>query len=206
MNRTEERLKDALDAVGETLRPGDVPPPRFAERRRTRTFRRIVPMVAAAAVVAVAAGGAALAGGVLDGTDGAAASPAASPSPSTVRAPTSVHVSVYLCTRTSSNEACRGRDATPREAQMIGKRLEAMSIVEHVDFESRMEAYERWRKRFASETEFEMSVRAGDLPEMYRVWVRGAGNDAAVRKGAVAVRRAVTGLPGVDQVVIEGKG
>ncbi|OLT27305.1 hypothetical protein BJF79_01475 [Actinomadura sp. CNU-125] len=54
MNGTEERLKDALDAVAETLQPGDVPPPRFAEARRARTVRRFVPMAAAGALGAAA--------------------------------------------------------------------------------------------------------------------------------------------------------
>ncbi|GGU92291.1 hypothetical protein GCM10010182_04390 [Actinomadura cremea] len=213
MNTTEERLKDALDAVGETLRPGDVPAPGFAERRAPRSFRRIVP-VAAAAAIAVAVGGGVLAGGALDGTNAAkgtqaangAPEPSAAPSPSRPPTPSASPtatpasgpgVVVYLCTRTLPGPACHGREATNRDRRVIGERLNGLPFVRAVQYESTEAAYERWKERFAESPEFDENTREGDVPASFRVRV----DD---RESVKSLKRALTGVSGIDRIVVEG--
>lgn len=220
MNTTEERLKDALDAVGETLRPGDVPAPRFAERRAPRSFRRAVPMAAAAAI-AVAVGGGVLAGGALDGPNGAngtngangrqaangapeptatpsPSSPTATPSPSASSTPASgTGVAVFLCTRTSTGPDCHGRETTKRERSLIGERFNDLPFVRAVQYESTEAAYERWKERFAGSPEFDENTREGDVPASFRVRV----DD---RESVKSLERALTGLSGIDRIVVEG--
>ncbi|MBE1532895.1 permease-like cell division protein FtsX [Actinomadura algeriensis] len=210
MNRTEERLeerlRDALGAVAGTLRPGDVPPPEFAERRRARAFRRTTPMVAAAATLAVTIGAGMLAGDRLGGTDGAAP-PLAPASPSTAPdGTTPAHVSVYLCVRGSDNLRCGKRDASKWERQMIEKRLKHVPFAVRVQYESRQEAYVRFKSEYAGSPGFEESTAAGDVRDSFRVWLRDTGNEAARVKHAAAVQQMLTGLPGVDEVVLEGTG
>ncbi|QFG22553.1 permease-like cell division protein FtsX [Actinomadura sp. WMMB 499] len=202
MNATEERLKDALGAVGETVRPGEVPPPRFARRRAPRAYRRFVPMAAAAAI-AVAVGGGALAGGALDrGPDGAA-SPGGAPTPApTVSAETKgatgAYITVFLCTDPTvvDRAACHGRGASAREKQFIEQRLRTMPIVERAVYESKQQAYERFKERFAGSPEFEESVKVGAVPDAFRVRVR-AGESPE------AVQRRLEGVPGIAEVVVE---
>ncbi|RSN61921.1 permease-like cell division protein FtsX [Actinomadura sp. WAC 06369] len=198
MNGTEERLKDALDAVAGTVRPGDVPPPRFAERRRARTFRRVVPMAAAAAIAA-AAGGGALAGGALGGTGGTVR-PGAASGPSAA-APAEPHLTVFLCVRTSPEPRCGGRDATPEQRREVRRVLSRMDVVARIDYESLREAFERFEKRFAESSDFAGNAEEGDIPASYRVWLRDPGDERRTEQNARIVQDAVRGLPGVEQVV-----
>ncbi|MFI0486028.1 permease-like cell division protein FtsX [Actinomadura sp. 9N215] len=188
MNEPEERLTDALKDVGETVRSGDVPPPPFPDRPPTTTpFSRPLVMGAMIAAFVVVMGGV-VAGGYLavDRTFGDRNAAASSERT----------VSVFLCTKSSSAQKCRGGDATEQQKQEIKRRLQAMRQARRVDYESKKQAYERLKTALADDKELLESVRAGDVPDSFRVQV-------ADTEDARAVKAAIDGVPGVDAVIID---
>jgi hypothetical protein len=195
MNATEERLRDALKTVGDTIGPADVPEPRFAAPRR-RLSRPVLAVAAVAASAAVVVGGAAL-GGVFAPSSKIAplASPPASPSPS---APTAPKITVFLCLKTSANPSCDGRKATGPQKQAIRRQLEAVPSVRGVEFESSTQALERFERRFRDSPWVDRMLKRGDIPESFRVTLA-PGSD-----GRDAMK-AVLGTPGVDTVIVEGR-
>ncbi|OLT27304.1 hypothetical protein BJF79_01470 [Actinomadura sp. CNU-125] len=92
-----------------------------------------------------------------------------------------------------------------RQRMLVEKRVETIRGVERVEYETKREAYERFKKRFEDFPQFEKSSEVGDIPDGYRVWLRPAANDAAQEKNAAAVQRIVQDLPGVQRVTIEVK-
>ncbi|MFA1546701.1 permease-like cell division protein FtsX [Actinomadura chokoriensis] len=191
MNATEERLRDALKTVGDTIGPEDVPEPRFAARRR-RFPRPVMALAAVAASAAVAVGGAAVGGAFSSGGTTGLLAP---PSPSGGAMP---KISVFLCTKTSANPYCRGKGTTQPEKQEIQRVLEALPPVGSVEFENKQEAFERFKKGFENDERFRRSVETGDVPESFRV---GLAPGADVKK----VTAALVGMPGVDAVIVEGR-
>ncbi|TDD79029.1 hypothetical protein E1293_24570 [Actinomadura darangshiensis] len=193
MNATEERLRDALKTVGDTIGPEDVPEPRFATRRR-RLSRPVMAVAAVAASAAVVVGGAVL-GGVFPSGDapGPLAPPSASPSPSGSTAP---RISVFLCTKASANQFCEHKDATEPQKRAIQSRLEALAQVSFVEFENTRQARERFERRFESSPELSRILKNGDVPESFRVTLASVGDVGKVMRDMV-------GRPGVDAVIIE---
>ncbi|TDD79431.1 permease-like cell division protein FtsX [Actinomadura rubrisoli] len=184
MNATEERLRDALKTVGETLAAEDVPPPRFAGRRRAM-FSRPVLVAAAVAASAVVAVGGVTAGAVF--TSGEKARPL---SPAR-----EAKVAVFLCVRTSSNPSCEKRDATAQQREAVKNLLERLPQVRKVEYESKRDAYERFKERFGKDERF-LRLQPGDVPDSMRVTLRAGAKPKTVMM-------AVLGTPGVDQVLIE---
>lgn len=187
MNVTEERLKDALAAVGEAIGTQDVPLPAFAERRpRKAAFRRpALIAVSAAAVVAVSGG--ALAGGYSMTRDVSGRTAASEG--------TGRDVSVFFCAAKSGNPLCEGRDASREQKDAVRRRVELMPGVGRVTYESKRAASERFRSGFPNDEHLARMLRAGDVPDSLRVHVAGA-------KDATALMKAVLGSPGVDTVVV----
>ncbi|MFA1544511.1 permease-like cell division protein FtsX [Actinomadura monticuli] len=191
MNATEDRLRDALKTMGGTIGPEDVPEPEFAARRR-KLPRPAMALAAVAASAAVALG-AAVAGGAF--SSGGTSGLLAPPSPSGGGVP---KISIFLCTKTSANPSCAGKGATEREKREIQRVLEALPPVRGVEFEDRQEAFKRFEKGFENDEQFRRSVQAGDVPESFRVGL-------ASGTGVKGVTAAVTGMPGVDTVIVEGR-
>jgi cell division protein FtsX len=191
LNTTEERLRDALQSVGETVRPENVPDPRFIGRRRGLP-RPAMAMAAVAASAAVVVGGVAV-GGTF--RSGGATGPLAQPSASGASVPT---ISVFLCVKTSGNPSCDHKDATDAQRRKVKQRLEGVGSVRQVEFENKQEAYERFKKRFPNDDQFRRSVEAGDIPESFRVSLAPGADTGPVTK-------AMTGTPGVDKVIVEGR-
>ncbi|MGK5557196.1 permease-like cell division protein FtsX [Actinomadura kijaniata] len=187
MNRTEERLADALRGVGEILEPGDVPAPGFGRRRRLA--RRPAMAVAGAALAVVAAVGTGVA--VTGGDEPASRNV-------TLAAPADkgVWAAVFLCSKTSSNPTCSKGDVTPAQREEVTKLLKAMPDVRTVEYENQDAAYERFKERFRGSPSFAEAVKPGDIPESFRVRLDGVG-------GFSELRRRLTGRQGVDQVVLE---
>ncbi|GAA1794234.1 permease-like cell division protein FtsX [Actinomadura chokoriensis] len=200
MNATEERLRDALKTVGDTVGPADVPAPRFTTRRR-RLPRPVLATAAVAATAAVVAGGAALGGAFSpDGRIAPLASPLA-PSPSTAPSPsgsTGPKVAVFLCLKTSANPSCDRKDATDVQKRAIRTRLEELPQVRAVGFENTREARERFETRFKNSPEVSRMLKNGDIPDAFRVTLVPGGDTTAVAKEML-------GRPGVDTVIVEGR-
>ncbi|MFC9971460.1 permease-like cell division protein FtsX [Spirillospora sp. NPDC127200] len=198
MDRTEERLTAALRAAGDTLGPYDVPEPEFAAGRRRAAGKK---GFAGRSLVAV--GGVALLtasvviGGVVVGRDDEDAARDRAASGREVTAsqdPTPVRVSVFLCVEKSSNRSCGDARTTPQQRKRIWRVLADSPGVNRMVYEGRTEVLHRFKERFAG-----LPGRAGNttIPDALRLVVSGEAN-------AAAARDRVRGLPGVDQVVIEG--
>lgn len=82
-------------------------------------------------------------------------------------------------------------DATAAQKDAIGAKLRAAHGVSAVRFESREEAYRRFKKAFEDRPDLVNNTRPEDLPESYQA--RFAGRDDAVTALA-AIRR----MPGVQ--------
>ncbi|WP_242882250.1 permease-like cell division protein FtsX [Actinomadura litoris] len=185
MKSTEDRLREALKTVGDTMGSEDVPPMRRPVSRRSGLARPAV-LASACAVALVLLGGLVVGGKALSGDGGGAAS-----SP-----PEDKHVAVFLCTKTSSNASCGHAEATDAQKADIKERLANIRQVRQVGYESKLQAYERFKKAFSDKKHWE-AVKPGDIPEAFRVRV---SND-----GVKIVQQAVIGLPGVDTVIVEDK-
>jgi len=83
-----------------------------------------------------------------------------------------VEVTVYLCGEASSEETCGGAAVTDEQRRQIGADLEDMPQVEQVFYESKEEAYERFREQFSDSPDLVANVTADALPESYRVKLR----------------------------------
>ncbi|MFC5749456.1 permease-like cell division protein FtsX [Actinomadura rugatobispora] len=190
MNATERRLADALKTAGDTLGPGDVPPLDLSSKHRRSVLARPLILAAAAASVAAIVVGAGAAAVTIGGSR-----PDREPGPLTRQADENNSVVVYLCARTSSNPVCGKKDATQVQKDALSKELAKLPWVHRVEYESRKEAFERFKKQFEERPGFVESAREGDIPDSFRVTVRDPGDRSKVG-------RAMIGRPGVDQVVV----
>ncbi len=107
-----------------------------------------------------------------------------------------VQISVYLCTATSPNPACRGA-VTQAEQQQIYQTLTAMPQVEDVSYVSLSAAYAQFKQDFADDPSYVSTVTEGDVPPSFEVKLRDPAADYNI------VASAVTGAPGVDSVIDE---
>jgi cell division transport system permease protein len=107
-----------------------------------------------------------------------------------------VEVSIYLCSKTSTNPSCGKADATQSQKDELKRDLEGMQQVSKVEYESKEQAFARFKDRFSSTPGFVQSTKAGDIPDSYRVRLK----DPQQYK---TVANAVLGRQGVDQVINE---
>jgi cell division transport system permease protein len=109
-----------------------------------------------------------------------------------------VEISVYLCTATSPSLACRQNGpATPQERVQIMHDLQALPQVEHVYYESRQLAYQRFKQEFSNQPSFVQAVPAGEIPDSFRVKLRNPATDYSIVAGTLQ------GRPGIDQIMDE---
>ncbi|MGI5165610.1 permease-like cell division protein FtsX [Spirillospora sp. CA-253888] len=200
MNRTEERLTAALRAAGDTLGPHDVPEPEFAAGRRKTARRGFFAGRSLAAMGGVALLTASVViGGVVVGRDGGDAArdrdrAASGPVVTRHEGATPMQVSVFLCVENSSNRSCGDAGTTPQQRKGIWRALADSPGVHKIEYESRTEALQRFKERFA---DFPGKEGNTTVPDAFRLTVAGEANAATARDRA---RR----LPGVDRVVFEG--
>lgn len=107
-----------------------------------------------------------------------------------------IEVSIFLCAKTSSNPSCQKQDVTEQQRQQLQSQLKGMSQVSGVQYESKQQAYARFKDRFSGSPGFVESTREGDIPDSFRVKLR---NPEEYK----AVAQAVLGRPGVDTVINE---
>ncbi|QXJ21969.1 ABC transporter permease [Actinomadura graeca] len=107
-----------------------------------------------------------------------------------------IEVSIFLCAKTSSNQSCQKRDVTPEQRDALKGQLEKMSQVSNVQYETKQQAYARFKDRFSGSPGFVESTREGDIPDSFRVKLK---NPEEYK----AVAQAMLGQPGVDTVINE---
>jgi cell division transport system permease protein len=107
-----------------------------------------------------------------------------------------VEVSIYLCSKTSTNPSCNKADRTDAQRDQLGRDLNAMPQVSKVEYESKEQAYARFKERFSSTPGFVQSTKEGDIPDSLRVRLKNP-------QEYQTVAQAVNGRPGVDQVINE---
>ncbi|TYK53437.1 permease-like cell division protein FtsX [Actinomadura decatromicini] len=107
-----------------------------------------------------------------------------------------IEVSIFLCAKTSSNPSCQKQDVTDQQRQALQSQLKGMSQVSGVQYESKQQAYARFKDRFSGSPGFVESTREGDIPDSFRVKLK---NPEEYK----AVAQAVLGRPGVDTVINE---
>jgi cell division transport system permease protein len=107
-----------------------------------------------------------------------------------------VEVSIYLCSKTSTNPACNKADRTDAQRDQLDRDLKAMPQVSKVEYESKEQAWTRFKERFAGTPGFVQSTKVGDIPDSLRVRLK---NPQEYK----TVAQAVNGRPGVDQVINE---
>ncbi|GLW09387.1 hypothetical protein Misp01_45160 [Microtetraspora sp. NBRC 13810] len=103
-------------------------------------------------------------------------------------------VAVFLCRDDDIYRSCAGGKVTEGERAGILRTLEAMPDVEAVTFESREQAWEKFRTQYADNDELLKAVNFSDMPESFQARIR-AGGDAS------AVARAAGELPGVSNSI-----
>jgi hypothetical protein len=197
VNTTEERLIDALKTTGDTLGPEDIPELDLsaASRRSTKdrraAFRRPAVLIAtaAAATAVAAATGTYLA----QHNDAKQVRPLGEGRPGGLPG---LQVVVFLCTKTSSNPTCQKSDTTTQQRRQIQTSLKGMPQVKKVDYESRQQAFDRFKARFTGTPRYAQNSRPGDVPDSFWVVPRHP-------EDAAKIMAAMTGRPGVDRVVID---
>lgn len=107
-----------------------------------------------------------------------------------------IEVSIFLCAKTSSNPQCAGKDAQQGEKDALKAKLQSLPQVSKVEYESKEDAYARFKDRFASTPGFVQSTKPGDIPDSFRVRLKDP-------KQYKAVSQAMLGQGGVDQVINE---
>ncbi|MFG2002324.1 permease-like cell division protein FtsX [Spirillospora sp. NPDC048911] len=107
-----------------------------------------------------------------------------------------IEVSVFLCAKTSSNPTCGRKDITSQQRDALKADLDKLPQVAKVEYESKEQAYARFKDRFASTPGFVQSAKSGDIPDSFRIRLK----DPEQYK---QVAQAVLGRQGVDQVINE---
>jgi cell division transport system permease protein len=107
-----------------------------------------------------------------------------------------VQLSVYLCSSTLSSAQCtKDGPVTAAQQSQISHTLTALPEVRSVSFLSQSAAYAQFKSEFANQPSFVNAVSADQIPASFQVRLKNTQTDAT------NVAAAVTGMPGVDQVV-----
>ncbi len=104
-----------------------------------------------------------------------------------------VEVTVYLCGTNSSSANCAGKDVTQEQRDALQKDLSATPQVQDVFYESKADAYERFKEQFKDSPDLVDNVSPDALPESFRVKLKDP-------KQFEIVQTAFQDQPGVDSV------
>ena len=104
-----------------------------------------------------------------------------------------VEVTVYLCGTTSTSPGCAGREVTQQERQQLATDLGATPQVKTVFYESKDQAYARFKEQFKDSPDLVANVNPDALPESYRIKLRDPSKFEVVAS-------AFRDRPGVDAV------
>lgn len=104
-----------------------------------------------------------------------------------------VEVTVYLCGSTSTSANCAGKDVTQEQRDQLNADLHATPQVEQVYYESKQDAYKRFKEQFKDSPDLVNNVSPDALPESYRVKLKDP-------KQFAVVASAFQDRPGVDSI------
>jgi cell division transport system permease protein len=104
-----------------------------------------------------------------------------------------VEVTVYLCGSSSSSPNCAKKDVTQEQRIQLGNDLRAAPQVQEVFYESKEDAYKRFKEQFKESPDLVDNVGPNALPESYRVKLKDP-------KKFDQVATAFQDQPGVDSV------
>jgi len=104
-----------------------------------------------------------------------------------------VEVTVFLCAANSTSPNCGGKDITQEQRDQLGKDLNSTPQVEEVFYESKAEAYDRFKEQFKDSDNLVSNVSKDALPESYRVKLKDPEEFEVVQS-------AFQDQPGVDEV------
>lgn len=104
-----------------------------------------------------------------------------------------VEVTVYLCATNSSSPNCAKKDVTQEQRDQLNADLHAMPQVQNVFYESKQDAYKRFKEQFHESPDLVNNVSPDALPESFRVKLKHPEEFDVVAS-------ALQGRPGVDSV------
>ncbi len=104
-----------------------------------------------------------------------------------------VEVTVYLCGTNSSSANCAGKDVTQEQRNQLNADLHATPQVLDVFYESKQDAYKRFKEQFKDSPDLVNNVSPDALPESFRVKLKNPEQFNVVAS-------AFQDRPGVDSV------
>jgi cell division transport system permease protein len=104
-----------------------------------------------------------------------------------------VEVSVYLCGEGSNSTNCNGTPVTDEQRTLLQNDLQATPLVEKVYYESKQDAYARFKEQFKDSPDLVQNVTPDALPESFRVKLKDPTQFEVVAS-------AFRDRPGVDEV------
>ena len=104
-----------------------------------------------------------------------------------------IEVTIFLCGENSTSSNCAGKDVTAEQRQQLNTDLHATPQVEKVYYESKADAYKRFKEEFKDSRDLVDNVSPDALPESYRVKLKDPEQFQVVAS-------AFQDRPGVDSV------
>ena len=104
-----------------------------------------------------------------------------------------VEVSVYLCGEGSNSANCNGTPVTDEQRTELQNDLQGTPLVEKVYYESKQDAYKRFKEQFKDSPDLVQNVTPDALPESFRVKLKDPTQFEVVAS-------AFRDRPGVDEV------
>ena len=104
-----------------------------------------------------------------------------------------VEVSVYLCGEGSNSANCNGTPVTDEQRAQLQHDLQATPLVQKVYYESKQDAYKRFKEQFKDSPDLVQNVTPDALPESFRVKLKDPTQFEVVAS-------AFRDRPGVDEV------
>ncbi|KAB8197551.1 FtsX-like permease family protein [Nonomuraea phyllanthi] len=105
-----------------------------------------------------------------------------------------VEVSVYLCSKGTAIESCKGKEITKAQMDSLQQLIKSTPGVDEVFFENQAAAYENFKKSFSANKALASVTKVEDMPQSFRVKVSDPDNYQSVIQ-------AIQGKPGVSQVI-----
>ncbi|MEV4011421.1 permease-like cell division protein FtsX [Nonomuraea angiospora] len=105
-----------------------------------------------------------------------------------------VEVSVFLCTKGSAMETCKGKEVSNAQKEALNTLIKGTPGVKEVFFEDQSAAYQNFQKLYATNKALVSTAKVEDMPQSFRIKVADPNNYKSVVQ-------ALQGQPGVSQVL-----
>ncbi|WP_431916074.1 permease-like cell division protein FtsX [Nonomuraea jabiensis] len=105
-----------------------------------------------------------------------------------------VEVSVFLCTKGSAMESCKGKEVSNAQKEALNTLIKGTPGVKEVFFEDQSAAYQNFQKLYATNKALVSTAKVEDMPQSFRIKVADPNNYKSVVQ-------ALQGQPGVSQVL-----